>query len=421
LNDPDEYRSLIDRCAKCGACVPVCPLYRLTGRESMAARGKLHLLQKIDPEEGGEAFAAIISHCLQCGACRAECPRGIDTPLLVSAAREALTVCSPSAAPLAEALLQSGMKHRHLASLLGLSCRSLDRFLAALLPTDSGLRLRLSLPAGLPRTTAGAKQTKKSSLPSPSSEGEQETVALFSGCFSRHLQPAVQEATEELLDTHLHHPISFPEEQTCCGLAFSSCGKRAEARQLAMSNIDAFEGSDCPIVTPCASCYSHLNTYPALFADAPEWRQRAERFAARLCEFSTFLERCGLQRMLAAVNLEETVYYHDSCHLRLHAKITAPPRRLLGSVSGLHLAGRENEQQCCGAGGLFQLRHPELSSSMRRQLLDGIGRQEADRIVTTCSGCLLQLHQGSQEHGRQVPVQHLAVFLVELLTRGDGP
>jgi len=419
LKDPDEYRRLIDRCAKCGACVPVCPLYRLTGRESMAARGKLHLLQKIDAAEGGEAFAAVISHCLQCGACRAECPRAIDTPLLVIAAREALTVRCPSAAPLAEAFLQSGMKHRHLASLLGLSCRSLDRFLATLLPADSGLRIRFSLPADVFPGSAMDRPAARSSHPKHGAE--QEAVALFGGCFSRHLQPAIQEATKELLDTHLQRSISFPEEQTCCGLAFFNNGKSGDARTLAMRNISAFEGSDCPIVTPCASCYSHLSNYSALFVDDRDWQQRAERFAARLCEFSTFLERGGLRQLLAGTTLEETVYYHDSCHLRLHAKITAPPRRLLGSVSCLCLAGRENKQQCCGAGGLFQLRHPELSAAMRRQLLEGIGQRGADRIVTTCSGCLLQLHQGSLEHGPQVLVQHLAVFLVELLTRGDVP
>lgn len=388
-------------CAKCGACTSVCPVYNATGLESMTARGKIHLLERLSTKKISPAFAEILSKCLLCGACEAVCSRGIDLVTRFTEARQELPLLvgeHPIIAQLAKITLGSP-------SLLNAFAEvgtTLDR----LLPKNSGLRIRLGLSAEPDQPVSSPQEHPQPAAPT------QPTVNYFSGCLARYPQPEIAQATN-LLVRHSGGALQAPDDQTCCGQAAYGSGNIKAAINLAKQNINAFADNDLPIVTSCASCYSHLASYPHLLRDDPEWGAKARCFSDRLREFSSYFADRSAARQTPKNS--KTVFYHDPCHLRFRHRITKPPRILLKN-SGFTVIEPTNGPQCCGMGGLFHLNHPELSEKIRHRLLENHDQFAVDFVVTTCTGCLLQLRSGLSKSPQQpVAVRHLAVLLAEML------
>jgi len=383
----------------------VCPVFQAGGRESLSARGRLHLLEHLDPAKASAAYAEILSQCLLCGACRSVCSRGLDPPARFIAGRERLEKTAGRQV-LLRAITQKALSTPALLATIS----SLGRPLLERLPADSGLRLRLGLP-----------QERKAAPPLPETPGqkpEPPSLAFFPGCYATHLHRETGEATERIAARFTGKPTLRPKQQNCCGLAAESGGDISTAKRLARRNILAFSENTLPILTSCASCYSQLRRYPELLADEPEWRDRAQAFANRLVEFSTFVAQ-GMQAdpafAFAASPKTRAVVYHDPCHLRFHAKITNPPREILRAIPGLRLVELADGPQCCGQGGLFHLAQPELAGKIRSRLLDQLEQATPDLVTTTCSGCLIHIQQGLGHTPSRTEVRHLAIILAELL------
>ena len=395
------------QCAKCGACTVVCPVFQATGRESLSARGRLHLLEHLDPAQASAAYAEILSQCLLCGACSSVCARGLDPPARFLAGRERLEKSAGSQVLLRAITRKALANPALLATIAGLGRALLDR-----LPADSGLRLRLGLP-----------QERAALSDSPSEKISQENVgqpalAFFPGCYATHMHREIGTATERIAAAFTGNPRLRPKQQCCCGLAAENGGDLSTARRLAKQNILAFAGSTLPILTSCASCYSQLRRYPQLFADDPEWQEKAETFADRLLEFSTFVAQAMAADptfRFASPATPRTVFYHDPCHLRFPAGITTPAREILRAIPGLRLAELPHGPQCCGQGGLFHLAQPELAATIGNRLLNQLAQAAPDLVTTTCSGCLIHIQQGLGHGPAQPEVLHLALLLAELL------
>jgi glycolate oxidase iron-sulfur subunit len=395
-----------DKCAKCGACTAVCPVYQVSGRESLTARGRLHLLGRLPPP-ATKAYGVILSSCLLCGACREACPRKIDTLSLLVAAREQLP---------------GWVQHRYLEKLAARKTLASPRLLAGAgrlreklrrhLPGASGLWLKLDLlaenftPPQLP-----------AALPAGPTGGGEPRLGYFSGCLARFLTPEIGQATAFLAGQATGAPLFAPEAQTCCGLAAYSSGNRAEARELARRNIAAFSGNTLPILTSCASCYTHLRSYHLLLADDPAFARPAADFSARVREFSSFFLQSGLappqgQADAAGTPAPPRIYYHDPCHLRFgEEKISAPPRQLISRITGHSPLEPAGGPRCCGQGGLFHLAHPGPAKQIFALALVQFRELSATLAVTTCSGCLLQWQQGLRHAGSAGRACHLAVLL----------
>jgi len=321
-------------CAKCGACTTVCPLFKVTGREPLSARGKIHLLERLGPGRPSGRLAGILSRCLLCGACRSVCPRGIATPDLVVAAR---AQCPDS---LKKWLVRHGLGQPELLRGAGQTLRTVNALLTDILPPESGLRLRLgrsglptwlSLPRG-PGYIAGRGQP-----PTGNNSAESRTrffslstdwreraggrglssTSYFVGCLANHLQPAIGQATEGLITLATGGRPAVTPDQTCCGLAAIAAGDADQARQLAIRNIKAFAGSSEPIVTSCAACYAQLRTYPELLGADRRWQQQAASFATRLRELTSFLADAEplASRIAGATGPPQTIFYHDPCQI----------------------------------------------------------------------------------------------------------
>jgi glycolate oxidase iron-sulfur subunit len=386
----------------------VCPVFQATGRESLSARGRLHLLEHLDPAQASAAYAEILSQCLLCGACSSVCARGLNPPARFLAGRERLEKSAGSQVLLRAITRKALANPALLATITGLGRALLDR-----LPADSGLRLRLGLPPEGPPLSPALPETAGKKAAPPAS-----ALAFFPGCYATHLHREIGAATERIAAAFTGNPPLRPKQQCCCGLAAENGGDPGTARRLAKQNILAFAENTLPILTSCASCYSQLRRYPQLFADDQKWREKAEAFADRLLEFSTFVAQ-AMQAdptfRFAAPAMPRTVFYHDPCHLRFPAGITTPAREILRAIPGLRLAELPNGPQCCGQGGLFHLAQPELAATIRNRLLNQLAQATPDLVTTTCSGCLIHIQQGVGHGPAQPEVRHLAILLAELL------
>lgn len=398
-------------CAKCGACSTVCPVYRVSGLESDTARGKLHLLGKLGDTPHSSAYREIFSRCLLCGACRNACPRGLDLPGLVAEARSDFPRLTGSGS-FSKLLATSCLAHPALLSgltdLLKISGPLLRK-----LPADSGLRLKLGLFLEEPETSANRDKNAPHPI-EPNAPTAPAGISIFSGCLARYLRPEIGEAITTLLSTSDKAAPHSPEGQTCCGLATYSAGNPAEARRLARQNLDAFASGEGPIVTPCGSCYHQLLQYPALLAADPEYLPRAQSFVARLREMSAFLtDTRTTTSPPAPLSCPKTlrVFYHDPCHLRFQPGLREAPRQLLRARPEVELVELPGGPHCCGLGGTFNLAHPDLSHRIGAGLAEEIITLAPDLVVTSCSGCLIQLHRELAQTGAEIRVSHLTEFL----------
>jgi len=403
---PDKPARPIVSCAKCGACTTVCPVYRVTGREELTARGRLHLLEKIVDNNPSGTSREIFSKCLLCGACRQACPRGIDLPTRVVENR-----CRfPNAAgrgrlarSLTEKCLSSQSIMTGLSRILKVSAPLLTK-----LPADSGLRLKLGLTVSGKPDSPPLEHNDTKEISTDNSAG----TMLFTGCFARHLDQSITTATAKLISQKGSGAPNLVPEQNCCGLAFYGSGNLEEARRLARLNISAFEGSDAPIVVLCGSCFSHLSGYGELLADDDEWFPRATVFAARLQELSVFLtDRESRLEKRPSGQKKRRVVYHDPCHLRHLTGLKEAPRELLAKMSRFELIELAGSPQCCGFGGLFNLAHPDISKSIAENLVEDIMALSPDLVTTTCTGCLIQLRHHLAASDSRVRVLHLAQLL----------
>ncbi len=400
-----------NKCAKCGACTAVCPVYRASGNESYSARGKQHLAEVFADRQPSPVFEDIYSKCLLCGACSTVCPRKLDIPGEVAAARTGFS------AFYGEHGYQKFLARKVLGNpvLLG-AARLLGRPAADLLgrrlPADSGLRLRLAM---FNEPSGPAIDDAASAAARPQADDLKE-IAYFPGCAARYLYPEIVAEIESVL-AGFGYRLCTPDGQACCGLAMQAAGKPDEARRAACKNIGALEQTDGPILVSCGSCYAQLASYRHLFAEDAQWRRRAEAISERVVEISRFID--GLLTRSPVSDSSETtnlrVFYHDPCHLRHGAGITDEPRSILRSLPGVDLLELPDGPQCCGQGGLFHLGAPELSAAIRDDLGGKILALEPDVITTTCSGCLMQLKTAMAAAGRDVPVVHLAHLVKQRL------
>jgi L-lactate dehydrogenase complex protein LldE len=208
--------------------------------------------------------------------------------------------------------------------------------------------------------------------------------------------------------------VDFPSGQTCCGLPLFNSGYHAEAAEVARRTIPLFRDSE-HVVVPSGSCaWMVKHEYPGLVKDSP-LRAEAEGLASRTYELSQFLVGVlGTTRFRSAV--AGRVTYHDSCHLRRGLGESESPRTLLRNLQGAEFVELPASDECCGFGGSFAVRLPEVSTSIVDKKLAGVEATGASCLVACDAGCLMQI--GGRLRRRQSPIR--AVHLAEIL-EADAP
>ena len=238
-------------------------------------------------------------------------------------------------------------------------------------------------------------------------------MILWHTCLVNEFAPNVGLAVAAVLE-RLGATVDVPRDQTCCGQPAFNAGFHDEAREAARHTIAVLERTTGPIVIPSGSCGDMMiHQYAALFADDPHWRVRAEAVAARCVEFSTFVSQ-HLQHLETA-RLEATTAYHPSCHLLRGLGVDAEPRAVLGAIAGIEQRPLAADDECCGFGGLFSVKHADISTRMLERKLDHLAASGAERVVTCDLGCLLHIEGGLHRRGSPMRAQHLAEVVAEAL------
>ena len=235
------------------------------------------------------------------------------------------------------------------------------------------------------------------------------------------LAPDIGVSTVEVLE-YLGLQVDFLDEQTCCSQPAFNSGFRSEALPVARRFVELFEQVDGPIVVPSGSCAAMVrNYYRELFRDHPDLAERAERVGERLYEFTEFIDRFfGTDAIKGRVN--DTATYHKCCHLLRELGIDNPPVELLGNVVGLEMTPMERADVCCGFGGAFSVKMPDISSAILDEKLDNIEATGANTVVAADTGCIYQMQGGLRRRGSQIQVVHIAEILAKSISGpGRGP
>jgi L-lactate dehydrogenase complex protein LldE len=234
-------------------------------------------------------------------------------------------------------------------------------------------------------------------------------VGLFVTCLVDLVRPAVGFAAVKLLED-AGCEVAVPAAQTCCGQPAYNSGDNGDAAAIARQVIDAFEDFDC-VVVPSGSCAGTIKVhYPDLFAGEPAMLARAVRLAARTYELTTFLHEVlkgtGIRQQYRGV-----ATYHDSCSGLRELGIKDQPRALLSGIAGLELREMPTTESCCGFGGLFCVKYPEISEKMVDAKAGDIIATGADTVLGGDLGCLLNIAGRLHRHGSTIKVRHVAEVL----------
>jgi L-lactate dehydrogenase complex protein LldE len=237
-------------------------------------------------------------------------------------------------------------------------------------------------------------------------------VGLFVTCLVDLFRPSVGFATVKLLEQS-GCEVSVPRGQTCCGQPAYNAGDRGDARDIARAVIEAFEPFDY-VVAPSGSCAGMLKKhYPTLFADDPAFAARARAFSEKVYELIGFLT--GVMRVTRVdARFEGRVTYHDSCSSLREMGLTTQPRGLLRSVKGLELAELPDSEICCGFGGLFSVKYPDISNAMVGQKAANVLASGASLVLGNDLGCLMNIAGKLSREGKPVYARHIAEVLANM-------
>jgi len=350
------------------------------------------------PAAPSATLAGHLDACLVCRACETACPSGVPFGRIMEGAREVLAERS-SAGPVTRAARRIGLETIARQGRLAFVTKLTDIVVRSGL-TSVARRVgprRLSWLSALAPRAEGA--------PFALAEREDADVCLFAGCVMREAFGDTERATVRVLERDGHR-VTAPIEQMCCGALHAHAGDGGRARELARLNIDAFAGSELPVVVNAAGCGAHLKAYGDVLQEDPAWAQRARAFGARVRD-ATEIARPSHQK----VGRPLRVVYQDACHLAHGQRIRSQPRALLRAIEGVTVIEITDAERCCGSAGIYNLTQPEISQELQRQKVAAIVAARPDVVVSANPGCILQIAAGLRAAGSRAPVVHLMRFL----------
>ena len=244
-------------------------------------------------------------------------------------------------------------------------------------------------------------------------------VELFVTCVVDNLYPETGEAALRVLRA-LGVDVSFNSDQTCCGQPAFNTGYWNDAKPLARRFLDQYDGT-VPVIMPSGSCAAMVrHYYRQLFGDDPVNRRRADLLAPNVYELTEYVvERWGVDALSSLPEIDPPrvkVAFHESCHAKRELGIDAQPRALLDTLAHCERVDLFQSEVCCGFGGTFSVKYPDISGAMLSDKLDAIEASGAD-VVTACdSSCLMHIRGGLQKRGSAVRTAHIAELIAESIT-----
>jgi L-lactate dehydrogenase complex protein LldE len=238
---------------------------------------------------------------------------------------------------------------------------------------------------------------------------ENKKVTLFIQCLVDVMYPEVGEAMLKIF-RKLDIAVDCPVDQTCCGQPAFNAGYHRQARVAARRFIQLFEDAQS-IVCPSGSCVHMVrHHYPELFRDDPAWLRRAESIRDKTFELTEYLvDVLGVEDLDA--RFDGKITYHDSCHPLRGLGIMDQPRRLISKVGGAEFIEMQNSDQCCGFGGAFAVKYPEISTAMVEDKVKNIIATGADAVVGVDMSCLMNIQGLLSRKKSDIKIMHIAELL----------
>ncbi len=412
----DPVFSQVLRCVRCGACANVCPVYRLVGGHQYGHIyiGAIGLILTYF-YHGREKAKNLVQNCINCGACKAVCVGGIDLPRLIKEVHARIQ--DEEGHPLQSQLLGMVLKSRKMFHALLRSARAVQKPVTGGTPYLRHLPMIFARGQDFRALPAIAEQAFRDQFESirPKVASPKLRVALFSGCVQDFVYPEQAVAAVKILARH-NVAVDYPMDQSCCGLPVQMMGEREASRSVAAQNVLAFDPAAYDyILTLCASCASHLkHGYPDLLGQDPKLGVKVQQFADRVIDFSSFVhDVLKVQPEEFRADGKKTTY-HAPCHLCRGLGVTEAPRELM-VTGGLNYIPAVEEDVCCGFGGTYSVKFPELSAELLKKKLANVEATGAELLLTDCPGCIMQLRGGLETRGSSIKVQHVAEALAERL------
>ncbi len=415
--DPRFRQAL--QCIRCASCLNVCPVYRLVGGHVF---GKVYtggigtiLTAWFDALKNSDDLQSL---CIQCGNCTEVCPGKIDIPGLILELRRRLTV--EQGLPMVQKAAFAVVNNRRMFHSM-LRAASLTQKPFARQGFIRHLPLVLSDLTGFRSLPAIADVPFRDEFQKISQPEGTESVALYAGCLIDFAYTDIGKAVVEVLN-RAGLRVEFPEGQTCCGAPARYSGAYEVAAQNAQDNIAALEAVDVRwIVSACPTCTVALKqefakTFESL--GRTEWLARAEALAAKVVDFSTLVKQLveeGRLKLPPGLDLGRLTY-HDSCHLKRTLRADRAPRELLGAA-GYEIVEMTEADMCCGMGGSYSLKLPEISAPMLERKLRNAEATGAPAVAMDCPGCLMQIRGGLDKRSSRMAVEHTAVLLAAALRK----
>lgn len=459
--------SVVQQCMHCGLCLPTCPTYDATKRESASPRGRIALMRAIadDRLEVTRAFGEEMYFCLGCLACTTACPAGVDYAHLFEMARAEVERRHILSAPKRNLVrwalirwlfakrarlrfagrllwiyqkvgMQALVRASGLMRLAPKQIRELEPLTPAVLDefTEMGYRTK-KLPIANRQSPTGQRQTTdayfeigispaptaKSARPSadPNLEiGNQQStirrVGIIAGCVQDLTFADVNRDTVFVLEQN-GCEVVIPKGQECCGSLHGHNGEWELAKKFARTNLDAFDvdGLDAIIIN-AAGCGSHLRHYDRLLADDPAYAEKAKTWSRKARDIQEYLIEIGFRPPHGnGVSSKVRLTYHEACHLVHGQKITVQPRAILKSLPEYEFVELPESTWCCGSAGVYNITQPEMAMELQRRKVGHIASTNAAVVATSNPGCMIQVAVGLRERGLEVRVAHPVTLLAE--------
>jgi glycolate oxidase iron-sulfur subunit len=394
-----DAKRIVSQCDRCGACLPVCPLFGAKDIEASSARGKNALVRAL--AEGGiepaPELLSAVDFCLLCRTCVETCPSRVATDEAMINVRQYLVQQTGSL----------NAKYRAVGGFL--KSPGLVKLAAGALALFRRLGINDLLPFGMiPEEYTRAHFLTAFAGPAALGHSVREStvnvtsatkVAYFHGCGMRMMFPEAAAETIRILETTAR---IMRKDNVCCGLPHLAHGLRDQFFDLARRNIRLYEESDL-IVTDCASCGGMLKQMAAWFAHDPEWKEPAGAFSRKVMDLSEYLVKVAYtprQRVAA------TFTYHDPCHLVRGQGIRKQPRDLLMAAG--RFAEMEDADTCCGGAGAFHMDYPDIAAKILLKKQEAIEKTGSEVVVTGCPGCLIQLTKAAKASGGRFKAMHIS-------------
>jgi iron-sulfur cluster protein len=399
------------QCIRCASCLNVCPIFRLVGG---------HVFGKVYTGGIGTILAAwydelkssedIQGLCIQCGACKDVCPAKIDIPALIMEIRRRLV--QKQGVPMLQKSIYAVVNNRRLfhgmlraASIAGKPFSKGTKFIRHLPMFLADLTDGRSLPAIAVKPFRDVFKTISQPI------NLKEKAVFYGGCLIDFAYPEMGEALVKILNK-AGIEVLFPEGQTCCGAPARYNGAYEVAAQNAEDNIQALLAEQADyVVSACPTCtvaldHEFIATFESL--DRKKYLPQARELAAKTIDFSTLVKKLVDEGRLSFKEGQHLgkITYHDSCHLKRTLHADQPPRQLL-QQAGYEINEMFECDICCGMGGSYSLKLPEISAPILQRKLKNIKDTSAPIVAMDCPGCVMQIRGGmDQLAGTPVRVQH---------------